>query len=270
MDYILIENLTLFANHGVLPEETALGQKFVLSGRLYLDTSEAGVSDDINKTVNYAEICARITEFTKANTCKLIEAATEQIAEEILINYPLIKSVELTLRKPWAPIGLPVDCAGVSIKRGRHKAYIALGSNMGNKKEYLDSAVNALNEDKKCRVIRVSDYIETEPYGGVEQDNFLNGALLLETLYSPMQLLGVLNAIEAKYGRERTIHWGPRTLDLDILLYDDIIMQTEKLTIPHMEMCKRHFVLKPLAQIAPYVKNPVNGKTIVELLKELG
>ena len=270
MDYILIENLTLFANHGVLPEENRLGQKFVLSGKLYLDTSAAAANDDINRTVNYAEICARITEFTRANTCKLIETAIEQIAEEILINYPLIKSVDLTLRKPWAPIGLPVDCAGVSIKRGRHTAYIALGSNMGDKKEYLDDAVRELNADKKCRVVRVSDYIETEPYGGVEQDNFLNGALELETLYSPVKLLEVLNAIEAKYGRERTIHWGPRTLDLDILLYDDIIMQTEKLTIPHIEMCKREFVLKPLAQIAPYAKHSVNGKTVMELLNELG
>lgn len=270
MDYILIENLTLFANHGVLPEENRLGQKFVLSGKLYLDTSISAENDDINKTVNYAEICAMITEFTRANTCKLIETAIEQIAEEILINYPLIKSVDLTLRKPWAPIGLPVDCAGVSINRKRHTAYIALGSNMGDKKAYLDNAVNELNEDKKCSVKRVSDFITTEPYGGVEQDVFLNGTLQLETLYSPIQLLDRLNAIEAKYGRERTIHWGPRTLDLDIILYDDIIMQTEKLTIPHIEMCKRDFVLKPLAQIAPYAKHPVNGKTIQGLLNELG
>ena len=268
MDYILIENLTLFANHGVLPEENRLGQKFVLSGKLYLDTSAAAAEDDINKTVNYAEICAMITEFTRANTCKLIETAIEQIAEEILVNYPLIKSVDLTLRKPWAPIGLPVDCAGVSIKRSRHRAYIALGSNMGDKKAYLDGAVAELNEDKKCSVIRVSDYIETEAYGGVEQDDFLNGALELETLYSPIELLACLNKIEAKFGRERTIRWGPRTLDLDILLYDDIIMQTAKLTIPHIEMHKRDFVLKPLAQIAPYAKHPVSGKTVMEMLND--
>lgn len=269
MDYILIENLTLFANHGVLPEENRLGQKFVLSGKLYLDTSIAASNDDINQTVNYAEICAMITEFTKANTCKLIETAIEQIANEILMNYPLIKSVELTLRKPWAPIGLPVDCAGVSIKRCRHIAYIALGSNMGDKKTYLDNAVKALNADKKCRVVRVSKYIETKPYGGIEQDNFLNGALELETLYSPSQLLECLNRIEATHGRERLIHWGPRTLDLDILLYDDIIMQTDKLTIPHIEMCKRDFVLTPLAEIAPYTKHSVYGKTILTLLNEL-
>jgi dihydroneopterin aldolase/2-amino-4-hydroxy-6-hydroxymethyldihydropteridine diphosphokinase len=241
----------------------------VLSGKLYLDTSVAARNDDINKTVNYAEICAMITEFTKANTCKLIETAIEQIAEVILINYPIINSVELTLRKPWAPIGLPVDCAGVSINRGRHKAYIALGSNMGDRRAYLDGAVTLLNEDEKCRVVRVSDYIETKPYGEVEQDDFLNGCVEIETLYSPNELLKFINEIEAKFGRERTIHWGPRTLDLDILLYDDIIMQTEKLTIPHIEMCKRDFVLKPLFQIAPYAKHPVSGKTVMELLAEL-
>ena len=140
---------------------------------------------------------------------------------------------------------------------------------MGDKRAYLDNAVNELKTDKKCNVVRVSKYIETEAYGGVEQDVFLNGVLQLETLYTPIQLLECLNKIEAKYGRERMIHWGPRTLDLDILLYDDIIMQTEKLTIPHIEMCKRDFVLKPLAEIAPYAKHPVSGKTIQKLLSEL-
>lgn len=269
MDYILIENLILFANHGVLPEENRLGQKFVLSGKLYFDLSEAGETDDINKTVNYAELCAMITEYTKAHTCKLIESAVSQIADEILIRYPLIKCVELTLRKPWAPIGLPIDCAGVSVTRSRHTAYIALGSNMGDKRAYLDEAVRKLDADDHCRVVRVSDFIETEPYGGVEQDSFLNGALELETLYSPERLLTLLNDIEAQAHRERKIHWGPRTLDLDIILYDDIIMQTERLTIPHIDMCRRDFVLKPMAQIAPYKRHSVKGRTMVELLEAL-
>jgi dihydroneopterin aldolase/2-amino-4-hydroxy-6-hydroxymethyldihydropteridine diphosphokinase len=234
-----------------------------------MELSDAGTSDDINKTVNYAEICAGITEFTKENTCNLIESAVEQLAEYLLINYPLLKEVELTLRKPWAPIGLPVDCAGVSIRRGRHRAYIALGSNMGNEKQYLDEAIKKLDEDPSCRVVRVSDYIVTKPYGGVEQDDFLNGALELETLYSPLQLLKRLNEIEAEEGRKRLVHWGPRTLDLDMILYDDAVIQTEKLTVPHIDMCNRDFVLKPMAQIAPYTRHPVNGKTMTELLGNL-
>ncbi len=269
MDYILIENLVLFANHGVLPEENRLGQKFVLSGKLYLDLHDAGETDDIAKTVNYAEVCSMITEYTKANTCKLIESAVSQIADKIFENYPEVAAVDLTLRKPWAPIGLPVDCAGVSIKRKRHTAYVALGSNLGDKKAYLDEAVKKLDEDKKCRVKRVSDYIETEPYGGVEQDSFLNGALELETTYSPMQLLKVLNTIEAEAHRERKIHWGPRTLDLDIILFDDEIIQNERLTVPHIDMCNRDFVLIPMAQIAPYKRHPVSGKTMCELRDEL-
>lgn len=269
MDYILIENLTFFANHGVLPEETRLGQKFVLSGRLYFDFCGASRTDDITKTVNYAELCEKITEFTKYNTCKLIETAADQIAKHILINYPIIREVELTLRKPWAPIGLPLDCAGVSLKRGRHMAYIALGSNMGNRRAYLDGAVKALSDDEMCNVVRVSDYIETKPYGGVEQDDFLNGMAAVETLYSPEELLDKLHELETAAKRERLVHWGPRTLDLDIILYDDIIMQTEKLTIPHIEMRKRSFVLIPLAQIAPYAKDPVSGKTTTELLNSI-
>lgn len=269
MDYILIENLVLFANHGVLPEENRLGQKFVLSAKLYVDLHEAGETDDISKTVNYAQVCSMITEYTKANTCKLIESAVSQIADKIFESYPEVKELELTLRKPWAPIGLPVDCAGVSIKRKRHTAYIALGSNMGDKKAYLDEAVKKLDSDSKCKVVRVSDYMETEPYGGVEQDSFLNGAMEIETTYSPNQLLKVLNRIEAGAHRERKIHWGPRTLDLDIILFDDEIIQSDSLTIPHTDMCNRDFVLEPMSRIAPYKRHPVNGKTMTELKEEL-
>jgi len=269
MDYILIENLIIFANHGVLPEETRLGQKFVLSARLYLDASEAAENDDLKKTVNYAGVCEMITDYTAKHTCKLIETAASQIAEQILIHYPVISYVELALRKPWAPIGLPLDCAGIAVKRKRHRAYIALGSNIGDTKAMLDFAVSELNRDTKCCVKRVSDYIVTKPYGGVEQDDFLNAAAEIETLYTPKALLKRLNEIEAEAGRKRDIHWGPRTLDLDILLYDDEVIQTEKLTVPHIDMCNRDFVLRPMAQIAPYVRHPVNGKTMSELLAQL-
>ena len=269
MDKIFIKNLEVYAYHGVLDEERRLGQKFFIDAVLYADLRDAGRSDALDKTVNYAELCAMITEYTRAHTCKLIESAVSQIADEILVRYPLIKRAELTLRKPWAPIGLPIDCAGVSVTRSRHTAYIALGSNMGDKRAYLDEAVRRLDEDERCKVVRVSDFIETEPYGGVEQDSFLNGALELETLYSPERLLTLLNEIEARAHRERKIHWGPRTLDLDIILYDDVIMQTERLTIPHIDMCRRDFVLKPMAQIAPYKRHSVNRKTMLELLEEL-
>ena len=130
-------------------------------------------------------------------------------------------------------------------------------------------AVDRLNELDTCRVIKVADYIETEPYGGVEQDNFLNSALELRTLLTPEELLEQLHVIEREAHRERIVHWGPRTLDLDILLYDDIIFDSDVLHIPHVEMHKRSFVLDPMVQLAPYKRHPVLGETMLELREKL-
>lgn len=102
---------------------------------------------------------------------------------------------------------------------------------MGDTRGYINGAIKKLDENRFCRVVRVSDLIVTKPYGVVEQDDFLNGALLLETLLEPEELLDLIHEIESEAGRERKIHWGPRTLDLDILFYDDIVLDTTDLTI---------------------------------------
>ena len=157
----------------------------------------------------------------------------------------------------------------VKITRFWHRAYIALGSNLGDKKGYLDLAVQRLTDAEGCYVEQVSDYIVTAPYGGVAQDDFLNGCLELSTLLTPEELLVLLHIIEAEADRKREVRWGPRTLDLDILLYDDLTMDSQDLTIPHVEMHKRDFVLIPLAQIAPWVRHPVLGKSVQEMREEI-
>ena len=105
--------------------------------------------------------------------------------------------------------------------------------------------------------------------GGVEQDEFLNAVLEGETTLNPLQLLAALNKIEADAGRIRDVHWGPRTLDLDIIFYDDLILDSERLIIPHKEMHKRDFVLEPLCQLAPWKRHPLLGMTVEEMLEEL-
>lgn len=268
-DYIEIDNLIVFANHGVFREEETMGQRFMISLKLYADISKAANTDDISNSINYGEVCSFVTEFTKTHRAKLIEKAAQDIAYALLEKYPLLKTVEVKLKKPWAPIGLPLDNVLVNVTRGRAVAYLGIGSNMGDKKGYLDFAVKSIEENPYCKILNVSDYIETEPVGEVEQDKFLNACIAVETFLPPYDLLALVNEIENKAGRTREIHWGPRTLDVDILLYDERVINSEKLTIPHREMTKREFVLKPLSEIAPFAYHPIKHKYISELLEDL-
>ena len=174
-DEIHIENLQVFANHGVFPEETALGQKFVVSAVLYSDLQRAGRSDVLTESTHYGEVSAFMAEFLQKNTYQLIEAAAEHLVWAVLEKFPLVRGISLEIKKPWAPVKLPLDYVSVKITRFWHRAYIALGSNLGDKKGYLDLAVQRLTDAEGCYVEQVSDYIVTAPYGGVAQDDFLNG-----------------------------------------------------------------------------------------------
>lgn len=265
-DEIHIENLEFFARHGVFPEETKLGQKFIVSLTMYMNTRKAGKSDNLEVSVDYGAVSHFITDYMKENTFLLIEAAAENLVRELLLHFPLVKGIDLELKKPWAPIGLPVEYASVKISRFWHRAYLGMGSNLGDKKGYLDQAVEKIKEDPECVVEKVSQYLLTEPYGGVEQDDFLNACMVVRTLLSPEELLDKLHEIEQEAHRERIIHWGPRTLDLDILMYDDLVMESDDLIIPHIEMDKREFVLKPLCEIAPNLRHPILKKTVSQLL----
>lgn len=269
MDQISIKNLRVFAYHGVYEQEKEKGQNFCVNAVLHTDTEKAGMSDDIADAVDYGAVCLFIAEFMRENRFDLLEAVAGRLAEAVLFEFPAVEKIELEVEKPDAPIPLRFDSVSVRIERGWHKAYIALGSNMGDRLSYLEDAVINLKEDSFFRNIRVSDYIETAPYGGVEQDDFLNGVLEAETLYSPEGLLARLQKEEQLAKRTREVHWGPRTLDLDILLYDDLILSEKELTIPHPDMKNRAFVLEPLAALAPYLVHPVYRKTVKELLEEL-
>lgn len=147
-------------------------------------------------------------------------------------------------------------------------AYIGLGSNLGDCRNQLE---NALSEMQKVGLIveKVSPFIETEPYGVLNQPVFLNGVCSVQTHLSPQKLLHILLDIEQRLGRIRTIHWGPRAIDLDLLLYDQQIITDPNLTVPHPDMKNRLFVLAPLANIAPTLIHPQLKKTIQQLLEEL-
>ena len=265
MDNVIIKGLEVFANHGVLEEEKRLGQKFIINIVAHLDLSKAYKTDNLSETVNYAEICKFVEKYMKENTFDLIETVAGRIAEELLIIYDLINEIDVEVVKPWAPIGVNLDSVSVKINRKWKEVFLSLGSNMGDRHNNINEAIRYLQEDRLCKVIKISDMIETEPVGGVEQDDFINCAVAINTLRNPYELLELIGEIEHKLKRERIVHWGPRTIDLDIILYEDEVIITNELTIPHCQMHLRKFVLEPLTQIAPTAFHPVLKKYIYEL-----
>ena len=173
MDQIRIENLEVYAHHGVLKEENTLGQKFLVSLILFTDTAKAGRSDNLSFSVDYADVAHFAEKQMKEKEYKLIESAAENLAEQILLQFPLIDMISVEIRKPWAPILLPLDHVSVKIQRGWTRVYLSVGSNMGDKEENIEKAVQALREDRRIRRVTESTRIQTKPYGYTEQDDFL-------------------------------------------------------------------------------------------------
>ena len=142
------------------------------------------------------------------------------------------------------------------------EVYLSLGSNVGDRLENLRAAVEALRAETGIVVLRESRVYETEPVGDVDQGAFLNMAVAIETRLRPLEFLDRTQAIETRLGRVSTRRWGPRVIDIDIVLWDDMVMDTERLTIPHPEFRKRAFVLVPLAEISPKIIDPVTERRI--------
>jgi 2-amino-4-hydroxy-6-hydroxymethyldihydropteridine diphosphokinase len=132
-----------------------------------------------------------------------------------------------------------------------HRVFLALGSNLGDRAAHLQGAVDALSAHAEVEVVGVSRVYETDPVGGPVQDDFLNAVVEVRTSLDPDDLLDLAFAIERAAERVRVEHWGPRTLDVDVLLYDELTRTDERLTLPHPRMFERHFVLAPLADLAP-------------------
>lgn len=268
-DTIKIKNLEIFASHGVLSEENKLGQKFLVSAEMYTDFSEAVQSDNLSLSVDYGDVCKEIKRYMTDNTFKLIETAARGLAENLLDKFSAVKGVVIEVQKPWAPINMSLETVSVMTERKWHTVYVSIGSNMGDRKKYINDAIQQLSETKGCIVEKVSDLILTEPYGGVGQNSFYNCALKLKTYFDPHELLECFHRIEEVAQRKREIRWGPRTLDLDIIFYDNEIIDDEVLNIPHIDMQNRAFVLEPLSQIAPFVRHPVLNKTVGQLFYDL-
>ncbi|WP_226677511.1 2-amino-4-hydroxy-6-hydroxymethyldihydropteridine diphosphokinase [Rossellomorea aquimaris] len=148
-------------------------------------------------------------------------------------------------------------------------AYISLGSNMGDRESYLEKAINILGSHGKIEVTKRSSMYETDPVGFTEQDQFLNMVIEIRTSLSPETLLHQCLQVEIDLGREREFKWGPRIIDLDILLYNHLMVESEDLLIPHPRMQERAFVLIPLLEVAPRIEHPSINAPFVEFLDEI-
>jgi 2-amino-4-hydroxy-6-hydroxymethyldihydropteridine diphosphokinase len=148
------------------------------------------------------------------------------------------------------------------------KAYLGLGSNEGNRQQYMSNAVELISDHASMQIIKQSEVLETAPYGLTDQADFLNQVLIIETELSAEELLEECQLIESKLGRIRSIKWGPRTMDIDILFYGDVVVESAELQIPHPDLHNREFILRSMLELDPELVHPVLGQSIQEIYKK--
>jgi len=268
-DFIKVTNLKVFAYHGVLEEEKKNGQDFYLNAKVYVDMRKAGLTDRLEDTINYDSVCIFLAEVFAEKQFDTIEAAAEYTLQEVIVNFPTIEAMELEIRKPHAPLTYVPEDISVTIYREWHTVYLSFGSNVGEPIGTINEAIIMLKDPYAIRNIKRSDLFVTKPYGPVEQNDFVNGCLEMETYMDPEELVTYIHEIEDYFERDRSIHWGPRPIDLDIVFFDDYVYNSKTLTIPHADMENRMFVLEPLSQLCPGRRHPVWGKTVDQMKKEL-
>lgn len=257
-DHILINDLRVNALIGVLDHERLAPQPLRIDVDIETDLAEAGHTDDLTQTVHYGEVAIALADLARNTEYLLLERLAERMTE-VVLAFPRVNAVELTLTKLQPPIPERIDSTAVRLRRvgsspkvdAAHDAIIALGSNLGDREASLRFAISRLGDS----VVDTSQVFETDPVGGPEnQGAYLNMVARIRTALDPFAVMRWLHRIEAEAGRERLVHWGPRTLDLDLLFYDDVSIAGDgpgSLTVPHPRFAERRFVLAPLSEIAP-------------------
>ena len=256
MDRVLIDDLRVLTVIGALPHEREIAQPLRIDLSIGLDLRNAGRSDELNDTVHYGLVCERVAEMCRDSKDILLERLAAKIAD-VVLEFDLVEVVDVTLTKLRPPIPEEVQSTSVVITRSRseaaappledHEVVVALGSNLGDREGYLAFAVAELGN-----VVSMSQVYETEPIGGPDgQSAYLNMVVKVQTSLDPYAFIRRCQRIEANALRQRIVHWGPRTLDVDMLFYDDVHIASERLTVPHPRINERRFVLTPLSEVAP-------------------
>jgi dihydroneopterin aldolase/2-amino-4-hydroxy-6-hydroxymethyldihydropteridine diphosphokinase len=257
MDRIEINGLRVMTLVGVLSHEREAAQPLEFDIVLEGDLRDAGSSDDLADTAHYGMVAERAAAIARESKDELLERLVHRIAEDAL-TFDRVEAVEVVCRKLRPPIPEDVQFTSVRIHRSRadlqipartsHRAIVALGSNLGDRVGFLQLAVEELGSS----IISQSQVFETAPVGGPDnQGAYLNMVVAVETSLDPFAMLRRCQRIEALALRQRIVHWGPRTLDVDLLFFDEITIGSPELTIPHPRYAERRFVLTPLAEVAP-------------------
>ncbi len=267
-DRIEVRGLRVRGRHGVLDAERRDGQEFLIDAVLAVDTRPAAASDDLSLTVDYAGLSERLAAIVAGEPVNLIETLAERLAQACLAD-PAVRQAEITVHKPNAPMGRPFGDVSVTISRERPvRVVIALGSNLGDRLRELQRAVDALAATAGLVVTAISPVYETAPVGGPQQPDYLNAVVLAETSRPAADLLHRAHAIEAAAQRNRKVHWGPRTLDVDIVAYGEELNGDPVLTLPHPRAQERAFVLAPWRDADPGAVLPGRGR-VATLLANL-
>lgn len=261
-DRIRLTGVRAFGHHGVLDHEKRDGQDFVVDVTMTLDLRPAGTSDDLARTVSYAEVAADVVAVVGGPPHDLIETVAEEIAARTLAR-PLVESVEVTVHKPQAPVGVPFGDVEVVVRRERDvPVVIALGANLrgadgADPAATLAAAARRLHRVRGLRAVRLSGLHGSAPVGGPEQPDYVNAVAVARTRLTPASLLAALHRVEADFGRTREVRWGARTLDLDLVQYGDpaegtdVVSDAAELTLPHPRARERAFVLVPWLEVDP-------------------
>ncbi len=262
MDRIEISGLRVMTLVGVLSHEREFPQPLEFDITLEGDLRDAGASDDLADTAHYGLVAERAAAIARESKDELLERLVHRIAEDAL-TVDRVEAVEVVVRKLHPPIPEDLQFTAVRIRRTRadlqipprtsHRAIVALGTNLGDRVAYLKLAVEELGSG----IIGQSQVFETAPIGGPDnQGAYLNMVVAVETSLDPFAMLRRCQRIESLALRQRVVHWGPRTLDVDLLFFDDITISSPELTIPHPRYGERRFVLTPLAEVAPELCPP--------------
>jgi dihydroneopterin aldolase/2-amino-4-hydroxy-6-hydroxymethyldihydropteridine diphosphokinase len=253
-DRIEISNLVVTAIVGALPHERELAQPIRVDLSLHVDVGDAGRTDDLSDTANYGEVAVCVADAVRESKDVLLERLAERIAE-VVLAFDRVEGVDVTVTKVRPPIAEQVESTAVRIVRRRadfeqatrdpHTAIVALGSNLGDRDGYLRLAVSRLGD-----VVAMSQVFETDPMGPEGQGAYLNMVVVVRTWLDPYALLRRCQRIESEAMRQRLVRWGPRTLDVDLLFFDDVTIDDPDLTVPHPGIGERRFVLAPLSEVA--------------------